>query len=74
MQRQTKAVEELFQQLRPENQKEVQSYIEYLIAKQEARSRRQPEFPWAGALEEMREEYSSVELQHEIRDWRSEVK
>jgi hypothetical protein len=73
MQGQLTTMEELFKQLPPENQREVRSYIEFLIAKQEARSRRQPQFDWAGALSDLREQYSSVELQHQISDWRSEA-
>ena len=72
MQDQTKSMEELFRQLPPESQREVRNFIEFLMAKQEARPRRQPQFDWAGALEDLRDQYSSVELQHQITDWRSE--
>jgi hypothetical protein len=68
---QTMSLEELFKQLLPENRREVRSYIEFLITKREARSRRQPQFDWAGALSDLREQYSSVELQHQIRDLQS---
>jgi hypothetical protein len=73
MQDQLRAMEELFRQLPPENRREVQSYIEFLIAKQEARARRPPRFDWAGALSELQGQYSSVELQHQISDWRGEA-
>jgi hypothetical protein len=73
MQDQIKSLEELFKQLPPENQREVRSYIEFLIARQEARARRQPQFDWAGALADLRDQYSSVDLQHQITDWRSEL-
>lgn len=72
MQEQIKSMEELFRQLPPESQREVRDFIEFLIAKQESRSRRQPQFDWAGALEEMRDQYSSVDLQHQITNWRSD--
>ena len=72
MQDQTKSTEELFKQLAPESQKEARAFIESLIAKQEARPRRQPQFGWAGALSEMRDQYSSVDLQHQLLNWRSE--
>ncbi len=29
-----------------------------------------PRFDWAGALKELREQYTSVELQHKIAEWR----
>ena len=72
MQDQTKSTEELYKQLAPESQKEVRTFIESLIAKQEGRPRRQPQFDWAGALTEMRDQYSSVDLQHQLLNWRSE--
>ena len=37
MQEQTKSTEELFRELAPESQKEARMFIEFLIAKQEAR-------------------------------------
>lgn len=73
MQEQTKSTEELLRLLAPEGQKEARMFIEFLIAKQEARSRRQPQFDWAGALTEMRDHYSSVDLQHQLLNWRSEL-
>lgn len=73
MQDQIRSLEELFRQLPPEKRKEVRSYIEFLIHQQENRSRRQPLFGWAGALTDLREQYSSVELQHQISDWRSGI-
>lgn len=72
MQEQTKSTEELFRQLAPESQREARMFIEFLIAKQEARPRRQPQFDWAGALTELRDQYSSVDLQHQLVNWRSE--
>lgn len=69
----TTSTEELFRQLGPESQKEARTFIEYLIAKQEARRRQQPQFDWAGALSEMRDQYSSVDLQHQLLNWRSEL-
>lgn len=73
MQEPNKSTEELFKQLAPEGKREVRAFIEFLIGKQEARNRRQPKFDWAGALTEMRDEYSSVDLQHQLLNWRSEL-
>lgn len=72
MQESVKSMEELFRELPPESQQEVRDFIEFLLAKQAARSRRQPQFDWAGALQELRAQYSSVDLQHQITNWRSE--
>ena len=73
MQEHTKSTEELLRQLKPEGQREAGDFIEFLISKQEARPRRQPQFDWAGALSEMRDQYSSVDLQHQLLNWRSEL-
>ena len=72
MQEPGKSVEELFNQLPPESQHEVRDFIEFLLEKVRARPRRQPQFGWAGALEDLRDQYSSVDLQHQITDWRIE--
>ena len=73
MQDQTKSTEELLKQLPPESHQKVRTFIESLIGKQEARPRRQPQFDWAAALSDMCDQYSSVNLQHELLNWRSEL-
>ena len=35
-------------------------------------ARQQPHFKWIGALRELRDEYTSVELQHRVSEWRVE--
>ena len=35
---------------------------------------RKPSFEWAGALEHLRSQYTSVELQHAISNWRARQK
>jgi hypothetical protein len=37
-----------------------------------AKSIRPLKLDWRGALEDMKNEYTSVELQHKISDWRAE--
>lgn len=73
MQEHSKSTEELLRELAPEGQREVRDFIEFLIGKQEARPRHEPQFDWAGALADMRDQYSSVDLQHQLLNWRSEV-
>jgi hypothetical protein len=60
----------LIQSLPPEMQQEVQDFIEFLLTKRARRSRGKPTFEWAGALEDLRDQYTSVDLQHKISDWR----
>ena len=60
--------------LPPELQQEVEDFIEFLIEKRLKRPKGKPKFNWAGALKELREQYTSVELQHKISEWRIEQK
>jgi hypothetical protein len=61
---------ELVQSLPSEMQQEVQDFIEFLLAKRRKRPRGKSTFEWAGALKDLRHQYTSVELEHKISDWR----
>ena len=52
--------------LPPDIQDEVRSYAEFLLEKRSKKKQRVPVFDWEGALKDIGEQYSSVELQHEI--------
>lgn len=54
------------EQLPPDIQKEVRSYAEFLLGKRSKKKQKVPDFDWEGALKDLGEQYSSVELQHEI--------
>jgi len=54
-------------------QQQVQDYIEFLLEKRLKKPRGKPTFEWAGALKDLRDQYTSVELQHRISDWRIQV-
>lgn len=56
--------------LPPELQQEVEDFVEFLIEKKMKRPKGKPKFNWAGALKEFRDQYTSVELQHKISEWR----
>ena len=66
-------LDEMVRELPIEQQAEVRDFVEFLLAKQRSRRRRKPQFDWAGALKDMRHEFTSVELQHEITRSRGEV-
>ena len=55
-----------FEQLPPDIQKEVWIYAEFLLEKRTKKKHRVPVFDWEGALKDIGEQYSSVELQHKI--------
>jgi len=63
-------LKELIEQLPPELKQEVRNFVEFLLAKRAKRPKRKPKFDWAGALRDLRDRYSSVELQHKIAEWR----
>ena len=68
-----RSIDEMVDKLAPEQQAEVRDFVEFLLAKQRSAPRRKPQFDWAGALDDMRDNYTSVELQHEIARWRTET-
>ena len=47
-------------------------YIEFLKAKRKKRSKGSAgfKFEWEGGLKELKNEYTSVELQHKASEWR----
>lgn len=68
---QSKPLDELVKMLPPEMQREVSDFVYSLLQKRPpGKVRRKPSFEWAGALRDLRDRYSSVELQHKISEWR----
>ncbi len=64
-------LEEMVRELPIERQAEVRNFVEFLLAKQRLRSGHKPQFDWAGALKDMRDEFTSVDLQHAVTRLRS---
>jgi len=63
-------IKEVVEQLPPDMQEEVKNFAEFLLEKRQKRTKGNPNFDWAGALKDLREHYTSVELQHEITERR----
>lgn len=63
-------LKELIEQLPPDLQQEVKDFVEFLLQKRGRKPRGRPKFDWAGALKDLRDRYTSVELQHKIVEWR----
>ena len=63
-------IEAMIQELPPELQEEVGDFVEFLVEKRLKKPRGIPNFGWAGALKDLRDQYTSVELQHKISEWR----
>lgn len=65
-----KSLNEIIKKLPPEYEQEVQDFVEFLIKKRAKKHRGKPRFDWAGALKDLRNQYTSVELQHKIIEMR----
>jgi mRNA-degrading endonuclease RelE of RelBE toxin-antitoxin system len=65
-----KTIEEKINKLPPEDRKEVEDFVEFLLKNRKKRAKGKPAFKWAGILRDLRDKYTSVELQHEISRWR----
>ncbi|MEA3345777.1 MAG: DUF2281 domain-containing protein [Chloroflexota bacterium] len=61
---------ELVEQLPPDMQQEVRDFAEFLLEKWQKRAKGKPSFDWAGALKDLRDQYTSVQLQHQVTEWR----
>lgn len=61
-----KSLDEIIKKLPPEYEREVRNFIEFLIEKRAKKYLGKPKFDWAGALKGLRNQYTSVELQHKI--------
>ena len=69
---------EKVRRLPPEKQQEVADFVDFLLERvvenEQVRSEeRQPTFAWRGALRDLRDQYTSVELQHEVQRRRAQV-
>ena len=66
---QTDSVEPMFRRLPPDLQREALQYIRKLLEKAEKKTDARLKLDWAGSLEELKGQYSSVSLQKKILDW-----
>ncbi len=69
MEQTVKPIQELVRVLPEEIQQEVEDFIEFLLERHGHKPRRTFKLDWRGALSDMRDEYTSVELQHKTLDW-----
>ena len=72
MQTTTRPLTELVQDLPVSVQQEVRDFVEFLLAKHGREPGRKLRQDWAGALQEYRQQYTSLELQEKGVEWRSE--
>ena len=65
----SKFIEEMIGKLSPQRRAEVIDFIEFLLSKETGSSRPKMTCSWAGGLENLRKEYTSVELQPKASKW-----
>lgn len=64
-----KTIEEMIRELPPELQQEVRDYVEFLVEKRLRKPKGPFKLEWQGALRDLRNQYTSVELQHKLLEW-----
>ncbi|MHC1730107.1 MAG: DUF2281 domain-containing protein [Syntrophobacteraceae bacterium] len=67
-----RSIEQMIDRLSPQEQAEVIDFIQFLLSKNAEIPRRRITCDWAGGLEDLRGEYTSVGLQHKSNEWRAE--
>lgn len=70
---QTRPLPELVQELPPDAQELVREFVEFLLAKRKAGAGTTLRQDWAGALRDYRDEYTSLELEEQALNWRSDA-
>nr|HID14905.1 DUF2281 domain-containing protein [Anaerolineae bacterium] len=64
-----KTLTRLIYKLPPETRQEVRDFVEFLLFKRKPRLSRKPKLKWKGALKDLRDQYTSVTLQHAALEW-----
>ena len=67
-----KELVELIEKLSLSFKRRYRDFAQFLLERWARKQERKPKFEWAGALKELRDRYTSVDLQHEISRWREE--
>jgi hypothetical protein len=64
-----KSLEELVRELPPDMRSEVRDFAEFLLKKRTHVTEAEFRLDWRGALRELREQYTSTELEHKALEW-----
>ena len=67
-------LEAMIKELPPDLHQEVEDFVEFLLDKYNGQSEGNFQFNWEGALKDLRDQYTSVELQHAISKFRVDEK
>lgn len=67
----SEAIKTRLDELPEDLKKEVLDYVEFLLQKYGGKTKKKRfRFDWEGGLSDLKEEYTSVELQHKASEWR----
>jgi hypothetical protein len=64
------SLQEMIKMLPPELQSEVRDFAAFLLERKTSQKNLPMQFAWEGALIDLRSQYTSVQLQHQISEWR----
>ena len=64
-----KRLEDIIKELPEDLRKELEDFAQFLWEKKRKKIKGKPKFDWAGALSDLADKFTSVELQHKISDW-----
>ena len=62
-------LEQLVKELPPELHRAAEDFLESLLAKQSRKRKGALKLDWRGGLRDLRDRYTSVELQHKAQEW-----
>lgn len=65
-------IEKKIKELPPELKHEVEDFMDFLIEKKKVKRGKKLRQDWAGALSDVRDQYTSLELQKKSLDWRGD--
>ncbi len=66
-------IEHKIRQIPPDLQREVEDFVDLLLSRISSGGQRYVKQDWAGGLEQFREQYTALELQHKDVEWRTGI-
>ncbi len=64
-----KTLKELVENVPPDLEPEVKDFVEFLLSKHRRKKGGRMKLHWRGGLKDLKEDYTSVELQHKSLQW-----
>jgi len=64
-----RTLEEMIKELPSELRQEVEDFVQFLLEKRARKPKGRLKLDWRGALRDLRDQYTSVQLQHKALEW-----